>query len=73
MAVFEWYSEMNKLTSNKAQCPKCNEIIESKHVHDFKWCKCRNLAVDGGLDYTRRIGDVRNYIELSEYENDSNV
>ena len=39
-----------KILVNKIQCKKCKDIIESKHVHDFKWCKCRSIAVDGGLE-----------------------
>lgn len=54
---------------NKIQCKKCKDIIESKHVHDFKWCKCKSIAVDGGLEYLRRIGNFEDIIELSEFEN----
>jgi hypothetical protein len=25
-----------KILSNKVQCKKCNEIVESKHRHDFR-------------------------------------
>ncbi len=55
------------LLSNKAQCRKCGDIVESKHVHDFVYCSCRTIAVDGGLEYLRRLGDLDNIIELSEY------
>jgi hypothetical protein len=48
---------------NAIQCLHCNEIIESKHRHDFKWCGCGSVAVDGGNDYSRRVGT--DYIELS--------
>lgn len=57
-----------KILVNKIQCKKCKDIIESKYVHDFKWCVCRNIAVDGGLEYLRRIGNLENIIELSEFE-----
>lgn len=57
-----------KILVNKIQCKKCKDIIESKHVHDFKWCKCKSIAVDGGLEYLRRIGNFENIIELSEFE-----
>jgi hypothetical protein len=57
-----------KILVNKIQCKKCKDIIESKHVHDFKWCKCRSIAVDGGLAYLRRIGNFEDIIELSEFE-----
>lgn len=56
--------------SNRAQCAHCQEIIESKHVHDYRPCKCGAISVDGGLEYLRRAyqkdGDI---IELSEILN----
>ena len=54
---------------NKAQCRLCNDVIESKHRHDFVRCSCGAIAVDGGKDYIRRCAkDLDNIIELSEYE-----
>ena len=50
---------------NKIQCKLCDDIIESKSVHDFRWCKCGMVAVDGGKDYLRRVGDLNDWIELS--------
>ena len=57
-----------KILVNKIQCKKCKDIIESKHVHDFKWCACKSIAVDGGLEYLRRVGNLEDIIELSEFE-----
>ena len=54
------------VTLNKAQCRSCGDIIESKHGHDFKWCKCKSIAVDGGKNYIRRVGNLSDIIELSE-------
>lgn len=63
---------MNKIISNKIKCKKCGDIIESKHRHDFRWCSCKNCAVDGGLDYMKRCFKGKSpeecYEELSEYE-----
>ena len=58
----------NKILVNKIQCKKCNDIIESKHVHDFKWCSCKSIALDGGLEYLRRLGNLEDIIELSEFK-----
>jgi len=52
---------------NRIQCTKCKDIIVSEYGHDFKYCKCGWVAVDGGHNYLRRCGDIDNYIELSEY------
>lgn len=65
------------IIKNIAQCRKCGDIIESTHRHDFKWCKCKAIAVDGGKDYLRRLGDSKDIIELSTFkfiaEEDKNV
>ncbi len=55
---------------NKIACRICLDIIESKHRHDFMWCKCASVAVDGGKDYLRRCGDPTNWIEMSEVTQD---
>ena len=39
------------------QCNDCRDIIYSRARHDFRWCTCKNCAIDGGLDYLRVIGD----------------
>lgn len=42
-----------KLVRNVIKCNHCGDIIESKYRHDFKWCSCKTVFIDGGLDYTR--------------------
>ena len=37
-------------------------------MNNFKWCSCKSIAVDGGLEYLRRIGNLEDIIELSESE-----
>ena len=54
---------------NMIRCTQCGDIIESVYRHDFKYCKCGKVAVDGGKDYLKRSGDIENMIEMSEYEN----
>lgn len=61
----------NKIISNKAQCKKCGDIIESKEINDFKRCTCGSIAVDGGHEYIKRIGNPDDVIELSEYEKEN--
>jgi len=50
---------------NKAKCLKCGSVIESKHIHDFVWCHCGAIAVDGGKEYLKRVGNPEDCIELS--------
>lgn len=58
-----------KLTRNAAECPRCHDVVESKHRHDLVRCSCRGIFVDGGLEYTRRgWSDGCEPIERSEYE-----
>lgn len=63
-----------RILVNKIRCNKCGQEIESTSTHDFKWCRCNSVAIDGGLDYLRRIAKSKNdYTELSiivnEYDN----
>lgn len=58
---------------NAAKCRKCEDTVISRHRHDFVRCKCGAIAVDGGLDYTRRIGNFQDFhdiIELDEAEDE---
>lgn len=62
---------MMKIRSNKIRCTLCDDVIESKHRHDFKYCKCHRVFVDGGFDYLRRgFVEKTDYEELSDYDKD---
>jgi hypothetical protein len=34
-------------------CPKCGDKIFSRTRHDFHYCSCGEIAIDGGRDYTK--------------------
>jgi hypothetical protein len=53
---------------NRAKCRKCGYVVESKHRHDYAQCKCGAIAVDGGKDYIRRIGNPDDFIEVVDEE-----
>ena len=36
-----------KLIKNAIKCLKCNDVVESKHKHDFKWCEYIEIDDDG--------------------------
>ena len=55
-----------EIIGNKIKCKKCGDIIESKSTNDYKKCSCGAVAVDGGKDYLKRMGNEENYEELSE-------
>ncbi len=51
----------------RVKCRRCGDVIQSMHRHDFKWCECRAIAVDGGSDYLRTTGHLTN-MEFLEHE-----
>ena len=42
--------------------------IGNWRCHDFKFCKCKSVAVDGGHDYLRRVGQPEEWEDLSKCE-----
>lgn len=57
-----------KIKRNAIKCKHCGQVIESKSRHDLQVCQCGRVAVDGGKEYLRRLGNIDGYTELSEYE-----
>ena len=45
------------ILSNQVRCLECGDYPFSAHRHDFRPCKCGAVAVDGGMDYLRRVGE----------------
>ncbi|WP_423135861.1 DUF7695 domain-containing protein [Mammaliicoccus sciuri] len=39
---------MKKIIRNIAKCKICDDVIESKHTHDYVMCKCDVIFLDGG-------------------------
>ena len=56
-----------QIIQNELECKKCGDIIYSAYRHDFKYCKCGSVAVDGGMDYVRRVGKIEDIVERSMY------
>ena len=59
------YGNERRNISNKIKCKKCGNIIESRSTNDYKRCSCGAVAVDGGTEYLKRIGNENDYLELS--------
>ena len=59
-----------KLIKNAIKCNNCGDIIESKYTHDFKFCSCRTVSVDGGLSYAKRSfkNSPLDFTDLSEWQ-----
>ena len=50
------------------QCKKCLETIESNHCHDFKYCSCGAVGIDGGIsDGNRILGNLSDIENRSMY------
>lgn len=49
---------------NAAKCGDCKDIIQSTSVHDYIECSCGAIAVDGGNQYFRAVGNKENFIPL---------
>ena len=41
------------------KCNKCKDIIYSRYKHDFRWCSCESVAIDGGFDYLKATGNIQ--------------
>ena len=59
-------NKKSNIITNKIKCINCGDVLESKEENDFKRCSCGKVAIDGGHDYLKRIGNEEDYIELSE-------
>ncbi|WP_169710769.1 DUF7695 domain-containing protein [Staphylococcus lutrae] len=44
---------MKKIIRNIAKCKICDDVIESKHTHEYVMCKCGAIFLDGGTEYQR--------------------
>jgi hypothetical protein len=36
-------------------CKKCSDTVESRSGHDFRFCKCGAVGVDGGIEGGNRV------------------
>jgi hypothetical protein len=53
------------ILSNQARCRVCGDTPYSTHRHHYSECECGAIAVDGGMDYIRRVGDPKDYEDMS--------
>ena len=62
-----------KTIQNAAVCAKCGDEVWSAHRHDYRACTCGAIAVDGGLDYIRRVGDLAAFLDRSVFADDKAI
>ncbi len=53
------------ILSNQIKCLNCGDEPFSAHRHDFRYCECGTVAVDGGMEYLKRSGLVGHFEEMS--------
>ena len=58
------------IVRNAARCRRCETVIESRHRHDFVWCKCGAIFVDGGTDYLRAGGNPADFEWVGKLDGD---
>lgn len=49
-------------------CSKCDTLVYSRARHDFRWCLCKSVAVDGGFDYLKVSFDPNVPYSIHKYE-----
>jgi hypothetical protein len=55
-------------TRHAIYCKNCKDTIESKSHHDFKYCSCGKVGIDGGISAGNRIlGHLSDMEERSMY------
>ena len=57
-AVMSYCLQLSQAQRNRAQCPTCNELVESLYRHDYRVCSCGKTMVDGGREYLRSTRDA---------------
>lgn len=53
------------IVANSVRCNLCSDNIFSSHRHDMVSCTCGNISVDGGQDYLRRVGNMKDHVDTS--------
>ncbi len=55
---------------NIAKCKLCESVIESVHASDYVYCKCGEIAVDGGDSLRCSAKDWKNFLRVDDEGNE---
>lgn len=47
------------------KCRKCLDTVFSRTHHDFRWCSCQSVAIDGGFSYMKITGNPEDIEEVT--------
>jgi len=61
-------SDTARLVHNRARCRVCGDVVESRHVHDLRFCGCRRDAAAIAGVALRRLGRRDDREEMSVWE-----
>jgi hypothetical protein len=59
--------KQRRILRNAARCRKCDDVVESESLYDFRRCSCEAITIDGGRAYLKRCGNYEDIEEMSEY------
>ena len=59
------------ITVSCIRCSNCGDILYSRTVHDFHYCYCGRIAIDGGFDYVKICGDIKHFLDIFQLEIDA--
>ena len=49
---------IKKIKVIAVKCPECGDLIYSRARHDFRYCSCGEIAIDGISDYSGIVNVV---------------
>ena len=52
------------LKISAVQCLVCKDLVFSRTLHDYRSCSCGKVAIDGGFEYTKIVGDREHFNSL---------
>ena len=68
MATIEYGGVTYKQVRHAVLCKKCKDTIESTYRHDFKYCSCGAVGIDGGIEAGNSIlGNLEDMENRSMY------
>lgn len=59
-----------KILENKIKCKECGDVIVSNDFYEIKKCKCGKVGISGENKILCRIGEYKDYEDLTEVEFD---
>jgi len=69
MATIEYGGVTYKQVRHAVLCKKCKDTIESTYRHDFKYCSCGAVGIDGGIEAGNQIlGNLEDMEDRSMYK-----